>query len=79
MQVDDNTTFNKTETVRKLKNNAVNGLNCGQEIERLISHYLSVEKTNEFNSVAATSLIMLLCMAGNHEEANSRRSKYKVK
>lgn len=76
MEVDQNININ--ELLRNLKNKCLNNNNHGEVVTQLLNHYLSVEKTGEFNAISATCLILLLCISGDYEEANLRRTKYKV-
>lgn len=71
--------INLNELLKDLKKKAQNNHNHGEVVNQLLNYYLYLEKTDQFTSIAASCLILLLCIQGDFEEASSRKTKYKVK
>jgi hypothetical protein len=69
---------NKIELLKTLKSKINSNDGYEDVLENLINIYSAAEKREGFNSNQATCLIMLLCLTGNYEKANSKRSIYKV-
>jgi hypothetical protein len=67
-----------SELITKLRADLKNSILSSEEIKSLLNYFLSLESNDKLNTSSGISLILLLCMSEEYEQANLRRVVYKV-
>jgi hypothetical protein len=70
--------FNKTEAIRNLKNQVLNGSPFGEEFHKLLKFHEDLENEKQHNGVTLESHIILLCIANRFRDIEILKPIYKV-